>query len=117
MIKTNKWCYKLNHPITDEWLANNHFRHSSSHEGYVHTFPAYKHNNTTVLTGEIVISDEDKSVKVDIYGYDHTPYGPWYDRNFVQYGTDYIDTIEDRVHKELRKLGIVERVRKKTWKK
>ena len=117
MIKVNKWCYKLNHPITNEWLENNHFRHSSAYEGYVHTFSVYKHNNTTVLTGEIVINDENQSIKLDIYGYNHTPYGAWYEGNFIQYDTDYINAIEDRVHKEFRRLGIVERTRKKTWKK
>lgn len=117
MIKVNKWCYKLNHPITDEWLSNNYFRHSSTREGYVHSFSVYKHNNNTILTCEIVISDENRSVKIDVYGYDHTSYGPWYQRNFDQYDTDYVNIIENRIHKELRKLGIVERMRKQTWKK
>lgn len=112
MIKVDKWCYKFNHPINEEWLRNNYFYFSSNADGYVHKFIAYKHNNVAVLTGRLIISNEDQLIKLCILASDNTPYGPWYNNNFVQYAPEFIDAIENRIHKELHRLGIVEKVRK-----
>lgn len=99
--------------ITKEWLQSNHFRYNKSysdHEENVYTyrFPVYKYGCCVTLEAEILIFVNSGEVRINVYdSHTRNKYAPFYYREYGEYST-VINTINDKILKEFKKLGIEE---------
>lgn len=84
-------------------LKTKGFRYDMQYQNYTYEFPVYKYKRKPFVICKVFISEEDKSVRFNVYNVNGNLYTAYYNR---EYGRSLlIKLIEKNIEKEFRKLG------------
>ena len=77
---------------------------------YYKSFPVIKYNKIPILFAVILINIDNNNVQIDVYDKNNDCYSPWYLRK-NGFGApiyrDLIQKIDNRIMKEIKKIGII----------
>lgn len=88
-------------------LTKKGFKFSISEESYIYKFVIKKWNKYPVLFGKIRVNEYTGEISIDVMKENGELYAPFYSQQYGNYDSSIINTINRRIDKELKKLGIV----------
>lgn len=90
------------------WYYNKYLSEEYEEPVFIHRFPVYKYNKTTLLEGEFILYKDRTKIKINVIDRaDGTLYTPFYIYEYGNY-EPLLKIINKNIKQEIKKLGITE---------